>query len=79
MMSTSSTRQSLGLVGDELVDIIGLEELRPGMDLLMRIHRGAGKTDELSVKCRVDTADEVQYYRNGGILHYVLREMARAA
>jgi len=74
-----ATRHSLGLLGDEVIDIIGLEQLRPGMDLLMRIHRAAGSVDELSVKCRVDTADEVEYYRNGGILHYVLREMARAA
>ena len=74
-----ATRHSLGLAGDETIDIVGLDELRAGMDLLMRIHRASGKLDELPVKCRVDTADEVQYYRNGGILHYVLREMARAA
>ncbi|MDP9096212.1 MAG: aconitate hydratase AcnA, partial [Pseudomonadota bacterium] len=74
-----ATRQSLGLTGDETIDIVGLEELKAGMDLLMRIHRAAGKIDEIPVKCRVDTADEVEYYRNGGILHYVLREMARAA
>ncbi|GAC1344728.1 MAG: aconitate hydratase AcnA [Acetobacteraceae bacterium] len=74
-----ATRQGLGLLGDEVIDILGLEELRAGMDLMMRIHRAAGGTDEISVTCRVDTADEVEYYRNGGILHYVLREMARAA
>ncbi|MBV8911933.1 MAG: aconitate hydratase AcnA [Acetobacteraceae bacterium] len=74
-----ATRHSLSLIGDEVIDILGLEQLRPGMDLLMRIHRADGKTDEVSVKCRVDTADEVEYYRNGGILHYVLREMARVA
>ena len=74
-----ATRHSLNLTGDETVDVVGLEGLRAGMDLLMRIHRADGKVDELSVKCRVDTADEVEYYRNGGILHYVLREMARAA
>ncbi len=74
-----ATRHSLGLVGTETIDIVGLENLRPQMDLLMRIHREGGKTDELALMCRVDTADEVEYYRNGGILHYVLREMARAA
>ena len=73
------TRHSLGLTGDEIIDIVGLEELRAGMDLKMRIHRAAGKVDEVPLICRVDTADEVEYYRNGGILHYVLREMARAA
>ena len=74
-----ATRHSLGLVGTETIDIVGLENLRPQMDLLMRIHREGGKVDELTLMCRVDTADEVEYYRNGGILHYVLREMARAA
>ena len=73
------TRQTLRLTGSERVDILGLEELRAGMDLQVLIHRDSGQTDTLTVKCRVDTADEVEYYRNGGILHYVLREMARAA
>jgi len=74
-----ATRQSLGLTGRETIDILGLEELRAGMDLRMLIHREGGKMDELALRCRVDTDDEVEYYRNGGILHYVLREMARAA
>jgi aconitate hydratase len=74
-----ATRQSLGLNGSETIDILGLAELRAGMDLRVLIHRAPGRTDELTVRCRVDTADEVEYYRNGGILHYVLREMARAA
>ncbi len=74
-----ATRHSLGLTGSETIDILGLEELRAGMDLRMLIHRDGGQVDEVPVFCRVDTADEVEYYRNGGILHYVLREMARAA
>ncbi len=74
-----ATRQSLGLTGSETIDILGLAGLRAGMDLRVLIHRAPGRTDELTVKCRVDTDDEVEYYRNGGILHYVLREMARAA
>jgi aconitate hydratase len=74
-----ATRQSLGLTGRETIDILGLEDLRAGMDLRMLIHREGGQTDEVTLRCRVDTDDEVEYYRNGGILHYVLREMARAA
>ncbi len=74
-----TTRQSLQLTGAETIDILGLEELRAGMDLRMLVHRAGGTTDEIMLKCRVDTDDEVEYYRNGGILHYVLREMARAA
>ena len=73
------TRHSIGLDGSETIDILGLDGLSPRMDLLMRIHRPSGKLDEVTLTCRVDTADEVEYYRNGGILHYVLREMARAA
>ena len=72
------TRQSLGLTGAETIDILGLDGLRPRMDLHAGPPRG-GTTDTVPVKCRVDTADEVEYYRNGGILQYVLREMASAA
>jgi aconitate hydratase len=73
------TRHSLGLKGDETIDILGLEALQPRMDLALQIHRPDGGKEELSVICRVDTLDEVNYYRHGGILHYVLRGMAKAA
>ena len=49
------------------------------MDLKLVIHRPNGTTDEVPVLCRIDTVDEVAYYKHGGILHYVLRGMARAA
>ena len=72
-------RKSLGLTGEEIIDIEGLEALAPRIDLTLVIHRAGGAVDRLPVLCRVDTADEVQYYRHGGILHYVLRGMAKAA
>jgi aconitate hydratase len=72
------TRHTLGLKGDETIDIVGLENLQPRMDLTMRIHRG-GATQDLKLVCRVDTLDEVNYYNHGGILQYVLRGMAKAA
>jgi aconitate hydratase len=72
-------RKSLQLTGQETLDILGLEGLRPRMDIQMLIHRPSGQTDTVELMCRVDTLDEVAYYRHGGILHYVLREMARAA
>jgi aconitate hydratase len=72
-------RKSLGLTGEEVLDIIGLENLSPRMDLDLVIHRPDGTTDTVKLLCRVDTLDEVAYYRHGGILHYVLREMAKAA
>ena len=49
------------------------------MDLQLVIHRHGGKSDSIPVMCRIDTADEAEYYRNGGILQYVLRQMAKAA
>jgi aconitate hydratase len=73
------TRHSLGLVGDEVIDIVGLEGLRPRMNLDMVVHRAGGAVDRVSLVCRVDTLDEVNYYRHGGILQYVLRGMAKAA
>ncbi len=72
-------RKTLGLTGDELIDIVGLENLSPRMDLKLTIHRANGTVDAVDVFCRVDTADEVNYYRHGGILQYVLRGMAKAA
>jgi len=74
-----TTRQSLGLTGREVIDVLGLENLAPRMDLTLVIHREDGQVETVPVLCRVDTADEVEYYRNGGILHYVLREMAHVA
>ena len=73
------TRHSLDLDGSETIDILGLEHLAPRMDMQMLVHRAGGTTDTVTVMCRVDTADEVDYYRNGGILQFVLRQMARAA
>ncbi|MBV1797317.1 aconitate hydratase AcnA [Siccirubricoccus sp. G192] len=71
--------KSLGITGEEVIDILGLEELRARMKLELVIHRPNGSVDKTQVLCRVDTADEVEYYKNGGILHYVLRGMAKAA
>jgi len=72
-------RKTLRLQGDETLDILGLEKLTPRMQMQLVIHRADGKTETVPVICRVDTADEVNYYRHGGILHYVLRGMAKAA
>jgi aconitate hydratase len=69
-------RKTLNLIGDEIIDIAGLENLSPRMDVKLIIHRADGTTDEVPLLCRVDTADEVNYYKHGGILQYVLRGMA---
>ncbi len=78
-LKDGATRHSLGLDGTETLDILGLEQLSPRMDLHLVVHRADGRSDTVPVLCRVDTADEVAYYQNGGILHYVLRQMAQAA
>ena len=72
-------RTKLGITGEETVDITGLQDIRPRMELSLILHRPNGKTDTVKVICRIDTLDEVAYYRHGGILPYVLRGMAKAA
>jgi aconitate hydratase len=69
-------RKTLGLMGDEVIDVVGLETLSPRMDVKLVVHRANGTTDTVDLLCRVDTADEVNYYKHGGILQYVLRGMA---
>jgi len=73
------TRKDLKLDGSETFDIQGIAKgIRPGMDLEMTVHRQGGKTEKVQLLCRVDTLDEVEYYRHGGILHYVLRGLLKA-
>jgi aconitate hydratase len=67
--------QSLGLKGDEVIDIGGLEDIRPQQDLGVVIEKPDGSRTEITVKSRIDTAIEVDYYRHGGILPFVLREL----
>ncbi|HEX3349800.1 MAG TPA: aconitate hydratase AcnA [Acetobacteraceae bacterium] len=72
-------RKALQLTGEEVLDIVGLQNVTPRMDLTLVIHRPNGSTEKVPVLCRIDTLDEVAYYQHGGILHYVLRGMAKAA
>jgi aconitate hydratase len=72
--------QSLGLKGDEKIAISGLADgLRPRENMKVDVTRGDGSTFSFDVLCRIDTLDEIDYYKNGGILHYVLRNIAKAA
>ena len=67
------TRESLQLKGDEIFDILGLdEELKPRQSLTLRRHNADGTTTDYALLCRIDTLDEIDYYRHGGILPYVL-------
>ncbi|EHH68160.1 aconitate hydratase AcnA [Gluconobacter morbifer] len=74
-----TTRKTLGLDGSEIIAIRGVETLTPRKTLIMSITRADGSRQDVPLLCRVDTEDEVQYYRNGGILPYVLRGMAATA
>tara|TARA_R110002124_G_scaffold287365_1_gene474183 strand:+ start:122230 stop:124899 length:2670 start_codon:yes stop_codon:yes gene_type:complete len=73
------TRASLKLDGSEEISILGVEDLSPGCALQMDIKRTDGSLDKAELLCRIDTLDELDYYKNGGILHYVLRNLAKAA
>jgi aconitate hydratase len=76
---TGVDRKSLGITGEEIIDITGLDTITPRMELSLVIHRPNGTVDTVPVICRIDTVDEVAYYQHGGILQYVLRGMAKAA
>jgi aconitate hydratase len=73
-----SSVQSLGLNGSELYSVTGLSEsIKPGQNLTLEIKRAGGGTERVPVKLRIDTPIEIDYYRHGGILHFVLRELVR--
>ena len=67
-------------VGEETIDIAGIDAgLTPRAELGCRITRADGSVSETKLLCRIDTADELAYFNNGGILHYVLRDILKAA
>ena len=70
-------RKSLNLTGKETLDILGLSgaELQPRMNLTLVITRENGSKEQIEVLCRIDTLNEVEYFKAGGILHYVLRQL----
>ena len=71
------TRNDLKLDGTETFDIDGIEQdLRPRKDVTMTITRSNGETQKVTLLLRIDTVDEVEYYKNGGVLNYVLRNLA---
>ena len=71
------TRKSLKLDGSETFDIKGIKDgIKPRMDVDFVITRADGSEETIQLLCRIDTLDEVDYYRHGGILHYVLRQLA---
>jgi len=71
----SDSVASLGIKGDEEISISGLDDIKPQQELTLTIKRADGSVKEIKVKSRIDTAIEVDYYKHGGILPYVLREL----
>ena len=69
-------RKNLKLVGSELISIMDLEKgIKPSDELTMEIKYVSGEIKKIKSLCRIDTKNELEYYKNGGILQYVLRNM----
>ena len=71
-------RKSLKLDGSEKFDIGGIADLKPRVDVDCTITRKDGSKEKIKLLCRIDTADEMEYYNNGGILHNVIRSLMKA-
>jgi aconitate hydratase len=74
----SENAESLGLTGDETFTIPGIAEIRPRQDVEVQVARADGSAMTFTARCRIDTFNELEYFRSGGILHYVLRKLAAA-
>ncbi len=70
------TRKTRGLGGDDTFSIRGLAELAPGQDVIVDVTHANGATSSFTAQCRIDTANEMEYYKHGGILQYVIRGLA---
>ena len=75
-LEEGTTWASLGLKGDEKVTIKGLETVKPRQKMEAEVTFADGKVKKVPILCRIDTLDEIEYFKNGGILHYVLRDLA---
>ncbi|HIE0705498.1 TPA: aconitate hydratase AcnA [Serratia marcescens] len=69
------TRKTLGLTGDEQISVGGLQQLQPGQTVPVHITYADGRKEVIDTRCRIDTGNELTYYENDGILHYVIRKM----
>jgi aconitate hydratase len=70
--------ESLGLTGDETFTIHGVGEIKPRQDVEVQVTRADGSNASFTARCRIDTYNELEYFKSGGILHYVLRRLAAA-
>ena len=72
----TDSAETLGLTGNELFSIDGVASLKPRQEVTVNFTRADGTTGSFVARCRIDTNNELEYFRNGGILHYVLRNLA---
>ena len=76
LFTNGATRKTLKLDGSETYDFIGLDgEISPRMSVQFRIVRADGSEGTVTLECRIDTMNEIEYYKNGGILQFVLRQL----
>ncbi|NIF31552.1 aconitate hydratase AcnA [Enterobacter sp. Cy-643] len=71
------TRKTLGLTGEEKLDISGLNQLKPGASVPVTLTFADGRKQVIDCRCRIDTGNELTYFRHDGILHYVIRNMLK--
>ena len=77
--TNGDSRKTLGLTGAETISIAGLEgDIEPLSDVPCTIEYADGSVKEITLKCRIDTEVEIEYVENGGVLHYVLRNLAKS-
>ncbi|MEQ3669788.1 aconitate hydratase AcnA [Pseudophaeobacter sp.] len=76
--TNGDSRKSLGLTGEETVSIFGLDTIQPLQNVPCAITFADGTVKDITLKCRIDTAPEIEYVENGGVLHYVLRNLAKS-
>jgi len=69
---------SLGLDGSETFTVTGVAAIQPRQDVEVQVTRADGSKASFTARCRIDTFNELEYFRSGGILHYVLRRLAAA-
>ncbi|MCX7560796.1 aconitate hydratase AcnA [Sulfitobacter sp. F26204] len=77
--TNGDTRKTLGLTGEETVSISGLDTIKPLQEVPCTITMADGTVKEITLKCRIDTAIEIEYIEHGGVLHYVLRDLAKSS
>ena len=77
--TNGDTRKTLGLTGEETVSISGLDTIKPLQEVPCKITMADGTVTDIMIKCRIDTAIEIEYIEHGGVLHYVLRDLAKSA